>query len=111
MSQTDQELLLTPFVSLEAVILSALSCSYFYTLFSFLLVVQSLICVHLFATPWSVARQASLSFTISGSLLKLMPIESMMPSNRLILCHRLLLLPCWAVKALTERSCPQTEPL
>ena len=42
-------------------------------------------------TPWTAARQASLSFTISGSLLKLMSIESMMPSNYLILCHPLLL--------------------
>ena len=45
-----------------------------------------------FAAPWTVARQASLSFTISQSLLKLMSIESMMPSNHLILCHPLLLL-------------------
>ena len=46
-----------------------------------------------FATPWTVAHQASLSFTISWSLLKLMSIESVMPSNHLILCHPLLLLP------------------
>ena len=44
------------------------------------LVVQSLICVPLFATPWTVAHQASLSFTVSQSLLKLMSIESVMPS-------------------------------
>ena len=44
------------------------------------------------ATPWTAARQASLSFTISRSLLKLMSIESVMPSNHLILCHLLLLL-------------------
>ena len=44
-------------------------------------------------TPWTAARQASLSFTISRSLLKLMSIESVMPSNHLILCHPLLLLP------------------
>ena len=50
-------------------------------------------CVWLFVTPWTAACQASLSFTISQSLLKLMPIESMMPSNHLILCHLLLLLP------------------
>ena len=43
------------------------------------------------ATPWTAACQASLSFTISHSLLKLMSIESMMPSNHLILCHPLLL--------------------
>ena len=45
------------------------------------------------ATPWTAARQASLSFIISLSLLKLMPMESVMPSNHLILCHPLLLLP------------------
>ena len=44
-------------------------------------------------TPWTAACQASLSFTISQSLLKLMSIESMMPSNHLVLCHSLLLLP------------------
>ena len=56
-------------------------------------VVLSLSHVQLFVTPWTAAHQASLSFTISQSLLKLMSIESMMPSNHLILCHRLLLLP------------------
>ena len=50
-------------------------------------------CVWLFATPWTAARQASLFFTISWSLLKVMSIESVMPSNHLILCHPLLLLP------------------
>ena len=45
------------------------------------------------ATPWTAARQASLSFTNSQNLLKLMSIESVMPSNHLILCHALLLLP------------------
>ena len=49
--------------------------------------------VQLFATPWTAAHQASLSITISRSLLKLMSINSMMPSNHLILCHPLLLLP------------------
>ena len=49
--------------------------------------------VQLFATPWAAACQASLSFTNSQSLLKLMSIESVMPSNHLILCHPLLLLP------------------
>ena len=44
-------------------------------------------------TPWTAARQASLSITNSRSLLKLMSIESLMPSNHLILCHPLLLLP------------------
>ena len=47
----------------------------------------------LFATPRTAAHQASLSFTISKSLLKLMSIESVMPSNHLLLCHHLLLLP------------------
>ena len=55
--------------------------------------VQSLSRVRLFATPWTAARQVSLSFTISQSLLKLMSIESTMPSNHLILCHPLLFLP------------------
>ena len=55
--------------------------------------VQSLSCVQLFATPWTAACQASLSITNSQSLLKLMSIESVMPSNNLILCHSLLLLP------------------
>ena len=55
--------------------------------------VQSLSCVWLFETPWTAAHQASLSFTNSQSLLKLISIESMMPSNHLILCHPLLLLP------------------
>ena len=56
-------------------------------------VVQSLSRVRLFVTPWTAAHQASLSFTISHSLLKLMSIELVMPSNHLILCHPLDLLP------------------
>ena len=56
-------------------------------------VVQSLSPVQLFLTSWTVAHQASLSFTISQSLLKLMSVESVMPSNHLILCRPLLLLP------------------
>ena len=55
--------------------------------------VQSLSCVLLFATPWTSACQASLSITNSPSLPKPMSIESVMPSNYLILCHPLLLLP------------------
>ena len=55
--------------------------------------VQSLSRVQVFATPWTAARQASLSITNSRSLLKLMSIESVMSSNHLILCHPLLLLP------------------
>ena len=56
-------------------------------------VVQLLSCVRLFVTPWTVAHQASLSITNSWSLLKLMSIESVMPSNHLILCRPLILLP------------------
>ena len=56
-------------------------------------VVQSLSHVWLFVTPWTAACQASLSFTTSQNLLKLMSIESVMPANCLILCHPLLLLP------------------
>ena len=55
--------------------------------------VQSLSRVWLFATPWTAACQASLSITNSQSLLKVTSIESVMPSNHLILCHPLLLLP------------------
>ena len=58
----------------------------------FVVVVQLLSCVQLFETPCPAALQASLAFTISWSLLKLMSIESVMPSNHLILCHSLLLL-------------------
>ena len=54
--------------------------------------VQSLSRVQIFSTPWTAARRASLSFTISQSFLKLMSIESVMPSNHLILCCPLLLL-------------------
>ena len=55
--------------------------------------VQLLSCVQLFVTPWTTARQASLSITNSQSLPKLISIESGMPSNHLILCHPLLFLP------------------
>ena len=55
--------------------------------------VQSLSCVQLFVTPWTAASQASLSFTISQNLFKLMSTESMVPSNCLILCCPLLLVP------------------
>ena len=59
--------------------------------------VQSLSHVRLFATPWTAAHQASLSITNSQSLLKLMSIELVMPSNHLLLCHPL-------------SSCPQSFP-
>ena len=62
-------------------------------LYDFCLFVKSVNHVQLFATPWNAARQASLSFTISQSFLKLMSMELVMPSNHLILCLSLLLLP------------------
>ena len=55
--------------------------------------VQLLSCVRRFEIPWTAAHQVSLSITNSQSLLKLMSIESVMPSNHLILCHPLLLPP------------------
>ena len=57
------------------------------------IVIRSLSRVQLFVAPWTAAHQASLSFTVSQSLLKLMSIESKMPFNHVILCHPLLLLP------------------
>ena len=54
---------------------------------AFVIAVRSLSCVRLFLTPWTAAHQASLSFTISLSLLKLVSTESAMPSIHLILCH------------------------
>ena len=56
-----------------------------------LAVVLSLSRVRLFTTPWTAARQASLSFSVSQNLLKLMSIESVIPSNHLVLCRPLLL--------------------
>ena len=66
----------------------------------YFVVVQSLSCVQLFVIPWTEAHQASQSFTISWSLLKLVSIESVMHSNHLILCHLpfcscLLSFPAW----------------
>ena len=61
--------------------------------FVVVVVVQSLSHIHLFAIPWTTTHRASLSFTISQSWLKLMSTELVMPSNHLILCHPLLLLP------------------
>ena len=73
------------------------SCMHFSFVFSTWVVqfcsVQSLNCVWLFATPWTTARQASLSITNSQSLLKLMSMKSAIPSVHLILCRPLLLLP------------------
>ena len=71
------------FISLQCRVLS---------IFSMMCSVQLLSHVQLFATPWTTARQASLSITNSGSLLKLISIKSVVPSNHLILCCSLLLL-------------------
>ena len=60
---------------------------------AFIVAVQTLSCVWLFSTPWTPIRQASLSFTISWNLLKLMSIKSMMPTNYLILCPPLFFCP------------------
>ena len=65
----------------------------FYVLCVQLSSVQSLSCVQLFVTSWTIAHQASLSITNSWSLLRLTSIESLRPSSHLILCHPLLLLP------------------
>ena len=69
-------------------------------------VVQSLSRVWLFATPWIVARQAPLSFTISWSLLKFMSTESVMPSHHLILSRPLLFLPsiCPSIQVFSNES-------
>ena len=64
-----------------------------YNLVYVVVVLQSLSCVQLFMTSWTATRQASQSFTVSRSLLKLVSIESMMPSNYLIHCCLFLLLP------------------
>ena len=68
--------------------------------------VQPLSCVQLFATPWTAAPQASLSITNSRNLLKLMYIESVMPSNHLILSRPLLLLPsiCPSIRVFSNES-------
>ena len=65
----------------------------YYSLFLLFSSVQLLSCVSLFTTPWTSARQASLSITNFQSLPKLMSIELVMPSNHRILCHPFLLLP------------------
>ena len=72
-------------------------------------VVQSFSRVQLFVTPWTAACQASLSFTIAWSLLKLMFIESVMPSNHLLLCRPLLLLPS-VFPSISESALPTRWP-
>ena len=83
--------ILFPYRSLKGTEWSSLCC--IRPLYLFYLSVQSLSHVRDFATPWTVAHQASLSITNSQSLLKLISIESVMPSSHLILCRPLLLLP------------------
>ena len=67
-------------------------------------VVQSLSRVQLSAAPWTAAHQTSLSITISQTLLKFMSIESVMPSNHLILCRPLLLLPSSSIRVFSNES-------
>ena len=71
--------------------------------------IHSLSCVWLFATPWTAAHKASLSFTISQSLFKLTSTVSVMPSNHLILCHPLLLLPSIfpSIRVFSNESVPK----
>ena len=90
--------LLHPLCHLPTLSKMSVRSSYYYILLTFPLWHWSLSSVQfsqsvvfLFATPWTAAHQASLSITNSWSLLKLMSIESVMPSNHLILCHPLLL--------------------
>ena len=80
-----------PFISVSMV--WAADPTVWYVIILYSASVQSLSCVWLFVIPWTAACQASLSITNSQSLLKLMSIESVMPSNHLILCRPLLLLP------------------
>ena len=82
--------ILKPFFSLHLAASSQLSAT---PLLKWISSVQLLSRVWLFGTPWNAACQASLSITNSQSLLKLVSIESVMPSNHLILCHPLLLVP------------------
>ena len=76
-----------------SIFLQVLTLSLLYTRYYFIHSVQLLSSVRLFATPWTAACQASLSITNSRSLLKFMSIELVMPSNHLLLCYPLLLLP------------------
>ena len=75
--------------------------------------VQSLRHIQLFATPWTAAHQASLSITNSWSLLKLTSIESVMPSNHLILCHPLLLLASIfpSIRVFSNESVPDGQSI
>ena len=87
-------------------LMGTISCSKKFEKHTKIVVVQSLSCVRLFATPCTAARQASLSTTTAWSLLKLMSVESLIPSNHLILCHLLFLLPSFffRIKVLSNES-------
>ena len=76
-------------ISVNIVIFPTSALRHKHYLFLFFSSVQSLSCVQFFASPWTAACQASLSITNSWSLLKLMSIELVMPSNHLILCRPL----------------------
>ena len=87
------------------------SCLFQYSIVSNLL--QYFSCgggVFRFATPWIIASQAPLSFTISQSLLKFMSIESVRLPNHLILCYPLILLPSISVLCLVAQLCPTLRP-
>ena len=77
----------------------------------YVVVVQLLSCVQLFVTPWTAAHQASLSITNSWSLLKLTSIKSAIPSNHLILCCPLLLLPSIfpSIRVFSSESAPRVR--
>ena len=89
-----------PFISWQHLIFSGYQVFFFFFAY---LVSQSLSCVWLFATPWTAAHQASLSFTISLSLIKLMSIETT-PSSHLILRLSLFLLPFPSIRAFSNES-------
>ena len=82
-----------PYIPFFMIVILVSNTSFLSIYFLIPLVVQLLSCAQLFAVPWTEAHQASLPFTLSQSLLKLMSIASVMPSSHLILCHPLLLLP------------------
>ena len=79
----------TEWIAVKNFTVNGISCLIMQVIPTFISV-QSLICVQLFATPWTAACQASLSITSSRSFLKRMSIKSVMPSNHLILCQPLL---------------------
>ena len=84
---------------------------FFFYMLPIVVVAQMLSSVRLFVTPWAAAHQASLSFNISRSLLKLMSIESVIPSNRLVLCPSLLLpsiLP--SIRVCLQSGRPRLDP-